>query len=154
MKFIPNENSWIGFAASLANPAQPTVAEIGSAVDLTALVSSLTASTTGNTVSTPTFDTKFETSIPGTVSSQFSMDCYRDDDPTADLAWSTLPRETTGFIVIARFGGTPVANAKVEVWPIAVTSRSHAQMTSNTAVMFTVTASVPSEPNENVSVHS
>jgi hypothetical protein len=100
-------------------------------------------------VPTPSLDTLFETSISGTVQATFDADFYRDDDD--DLAWDTLPRSTEGFFLIQRVGGDgnpPVAGDLIEVWPVIVTSRTNANMTSNTVMSFTVSCSVPSEPDE------
>ena len=154
-KIIPNQNSYIGFspgATSIANIQAPKAAtEIGNAAtkNLTPFLISITASATGNMVPTPSLDTLFETSISGTTSAQFSADFYRDD--TNDTAWTTLARGTKGFFIISRFGGTgpafaPAAGQKCEVWPVTVTSRAMAAMTSNTAETFTVMCSVPVEP--------
>lgn len=149
-KVIPNEETAVRFVTTLANMNAPTVAELTLGVDLTPLLISITANSTGNTVPTPALDSLFETSIGGTSSAQFSADFYRDD--VADTAWETLPRETKGYMVIQRFGAnetrTFVAGDEVEVWPIAVTSRSSGPLASNTAQTFTVMASVPVEPNE------
>ena len=154
-RVIPNQNTWIGFAASVSNIAAPTTSEINAAVNLTGYVVSLTASTTGNQLPTPAFDSLFETTIPGTVQGSFTMDCYRDD--TADTAWTTLPRATAGYIIISRFGGTggnqkPTTGNKVEVWPIRVTSRSMQAANSNQVQIFQVTAGVSVTPNENATV--
>lgn len=154
-RIIPNENTWIGFAPTVAAKAAPTAANLTSAVDLTPYTISLNASSRGNTVPTPSFDTLFETSISGTVQASFDADFYRDDD--ADLAWETLPRATEGFFLISRFGGSgtnnkPAAGDDLEVWPVIVTSRTMANMSSNTVMSFTVSCSVPSEPAENATV--
>lgn len=150
-RIIPNEQSWIGFATTIASAALvPTAAEVTAAVPLTSFVISINASTTGNTVATPSFDSVFETSIPGTVTATFEADFYRDD--TTDTAWTTLPRGTKGYFIIQRFGNTtgtaPVATTKVEVWPVTVQTRSGQNMTNNTAQTMTVQCSVPKVPNE------
>lgn len=150
-RLIPNERTWIGFATTVASIAAPTAAEVAAATDLTGFCVSLNAASQGNTVPTPSFDTLFETSIPGTVQAQFQADFYRDDED--DDAWDTLPRGTDGFFIIARFGGTgtdnlPIATDVVEVWPVKVTSRSMQNLASNQVQMFSVQCSVPVEPNE------
>ena len=150
-RLIPNERTWIGFATAVADITKPTVAEVAAAVDLTGLCMTLNASAQGNTVPTPSFDTLFETSIPGTVQAQFQADFYRDDEN--DDAWDTLPRGTDGFFIISRFGGAgadnlPIATDKVEVWPVKVTSRTMQNMASNQVQMFSVQCSVPVEPSE------
>lgn len=153
-KVIPNQETMVRFVTTLTSSTAPTATQINAGVDLTPLLISITASSNGNSVPTPTLDTLFETSIGGTSSASFSADFYRDD--TTDTAWTTLPRGTEGYFVIQRMKAnatrTAVAADKVEVWPIQVTSRSAAAMTSNTAQMFTVTCSVPVEPSENAVV--
>lgn len=152
-KIIPNQHTWVGFSTAIANIATPTTTEIAAATNITPLLIAVNASSTGNTVPTPTLDTLFDASIGGTSTATFTMDLYRDDVPANDIAWPLFPRGAKGFIIISRFGGTgtgrrPATTQVCEVWPIQVTSRSMSQMASNTAEIFTVSAAVPSEPNE------
>jgi len=152
-RLIPNESTWVGWVDSITDTTGLTVStsEVSGATVVTPWLISLNATSQGNTVPTPSFDTLFETTIPGTVSAQFSADFYRDDEN--DLAWDTLPRGTTGYFLISRFGGSgtdnlPIAADEVEVWPVSVTSRTMQNMASNQVLMFSVTCSVPVEPNE------
>lgn len=153
-RIIPNENTWIGYlpgTTPLANIAAPTAANITAAVDLTGYCISLNASARGNTVPTPSFDSLFETSTAGTSAATFDADFYRDDEE--DLAWETLERNERGHFIIARFGGTgtnnkPVATDEVEVWPVMITSRTMANMSSNTVLTFTASCAVMEEPAE------
>ncbi len=152
-RLIPNESTWVGWVASIADTTglTTTASEVSGATVVTPWLISLNATSQGNTVPTPSFDTLFETTIPGTVSAQFSADFYRDDEN--DLAWDTLPRGVTGYFLISRFGGSgtdnlPLAADEVEVWPVSVTSRTMQNMASNQVLMFSVTCSVPMEPNE------
>lgn len=159
-RYIPNENAWIGFIDTLAGTLDaPAAADITGATDLTCDAISVNASAQGNSVPTPQLCSLFETSIPGTSSATFSADFYRDDE--TDTAWDLLPRGTKGYFIIGRAGlsGTtaggkpqPDAGDKVEVWPVQVTSRGAGPITSNTAQMFTLTASVPDEPSEDAVV--
>lgn len=155
-RLIPNNNTWVGFATTIAATTLiPTAAEIASAIDLTHFLVSLNASATGNTVPTPSFDTLFETSIPGTTQGTLSADFYRDD--TTDTAWTTLPRATSGFFIVSRYGGSgtgnkPIAADVVEVWPVRVISRTMANMANNTVMTFTANCSIPVEPVEAATV--
>jgi len=156
-RIIPNENTWIGFAASgaIASISAPTAAEITAATDVTPYVISLNASSRGNTVPTPSFDTLFETTTTGTSAATFDADFYRDDEE--DDAWELLPRGTRGFFIISRFGGSgtdqkPIAGDTVEVWPVSVTSRTMANMSNNTVQTFTVSCAVNIEPAEDATV--
>jgi hypothetical protein len=155
-RIIPNENTWIGFTtAVIANLASPTAAQITAAIDLTGYCISLNASARGNTVPTPSFDSLFETSTAGTSAATFDADFYRDDED--DEAWETLPRGTRGTFFIARFGGSgtdnkPVAGDDLEAWKVMITSRTMANMTSNTVLTFTASCSVNEEPAEAATV--
>jgi hypothetical protein len=151
-RIIPNENTWIGFTpAAVANIEAPTAAVIAAAVNLTGHCISLNASARGNTVPTPSFDSLFETSTAGTSAATFDADFYRDDED--DLAWETLLRGTRGYFIIARFGGSgaenlPISGDDVEIWPVMVTSRTMANMASNTVLTFTASCAVMEEPAE------
>jgi hypothetical protein len=156
-RIIPNENTWIGFTPAdlSSNLAAPTAAQVAAAIDLTGWCISLNASARGNTVPTPSFDSLFETSTAGTSAATFDADFYRDDED--DTAWETLPRGTRGYFIIARFGGTgtnnlPVAQDDCEVWPVMITSRTMANMSSNTVLTFTASCAVMIEPAENAVV--
>jgi hypothetical protein len=153
-RIIPNENTWVGFIAGLTGLADytaPTEAEINTATDMTPFLMSLNASSQGNTVPTPSFDSLFETSIIGTSQATFTADFYRDD--VADTAWEALERGTQGFFIISRFGGAgadqkPLNGDTVEVWPINVVSRTAANMQNNTVQTFSIQCSVNLEPAE------
>lgn len=151
-RIIPNENTWVGFATTIAaTDLEPTTAEVNAAIDLTPFLMSLNASSRGNQVPTPSFDSLFETSIAGTSQATFDADFYRDD--TTDTAWTTLARGTQGYFIISRFGGggadqKPIATDVVEVWPVEVISKTMANMSNNTVLSFTVSCAVNIEPNE------
>lgn len=157
-RLIPNENTWVGFtAATIDNIAAPTTAQLAAATDVTGLLISLNASSRGNSVPTPSFDSLFETSTAGTSSATFDADFYRDDGTDTDTAWDLLPRGTHGTFFVSRFGGAgtnnqPIAADHVEVWPVQVTSRTMANMSNNTVLTFTVSCAVNKEPNENAVV--
>jgi hypothetical protein len=152
-RLIPNERSKIHFVPTVANLAAPTVAQIIAGVDLTGFLVTFDASTSGNTIPTPSFDSLFETSISGTVSATFTAEFYRDD--ANDLAWETLPRGTNGFFVVSRFGwsgANPVAGDDCEVWPVRITTRSAMALTNNESQRMMLEAAIPVEPNENAVV--
>jgi len=155
-RIIPNENTWVGYSASIGDINAPTSSEIGLAEDWTCWLISINASSQGNTIPTPQLCTLFETTVAGTSSAQFSADFYRDD--ADDSPWETLVRGTQGFMIISRFPGPvgtdalPIAGDSVEVWPIEVTSRTAGALTSNTVQMFTATCAVNVEPSESATV--
>lgn len=153
-RLIPNENTEVYFTLTIADAdLNPTVAEINTdGVRLTDFLVTLDASTTGNTVPTPTFASLFETSISGTVTASFTAEFYRDD--TTDTAWDTLPRGTNGYIIVARFGFGGATNDEAasgdecEVWPVRLTARSAMALTNNEVQRFGIEAAIPEVPNE------
>ena len=155
-RIIPNENTWIGFTPTAITAIDaPTAAQVAAAIDLTSFCISLNASARGNTVPTPSFDSLFETSTAGTSAATFDADFYRDDED--DEAWETLTRGTRGFFIIARYGGSgtdnlPISGDDVEVWPVMITSRTMANMSSNTVLTFTASCAVMEEPAEDAVV--
>lgn len=158
-RVIPNEQTYVCFIDDTPGIASatlaPTAAEITGGVDLTPFLMSLNASSQGNQVPTPSFDTLFETSITGTSQATFTADFYRDD--AADTAWTTFPRGTKGYVVVSRFGGSgtdqkPIAGDVVEVWPVEVVSRTAASMQNNAVQTFSVTCAVNTVPNEAATV--
>ena len=157
-RLIPNEATKVHFVPDIDDISAPTVTEISDGTDLTNFLVTLEASTTGQTVPTPAFDSLFETNVPGTASATFTAEFYRDDEE--DTAWDTLPRATDGYMVIARFGWSsedndePESGDDCEVWPIRVTTRSALALTNNEVQRFNVEASVPVEPAEDAEVAS
>jgi len=168
-RVIPNENTWIGFIEypnTVADLCAPTAEEIASAVDLTCFTMSVNASSTGNTVPTPSLCSLFETTINGTVSATFQGDFYRDNED--DVAWEKLPRGACGIFIIKRFGAAaddcdpeaevgsqpPAAGDACEVWPVKITSRTAAALSSGSVQMFSVTAAVTEVPCEDAVVAS
>lgn len=158
MRYIPNQHSWFAFVTTIASVNAPKATELNAAAPasqvLTPLITGLTASTTGQAVPTPGLDSLFETSIAGTVQATFQIDGYRDDVPANDLLWTTLPRGTSGFFVVAlkAGGGVPAVADKVDVWPIQVLSRTVPNFTSGQVVACQIMCSVPAVPGENVAV--
>jgi hypothetical protein len=155
-RVIPNENTWIAFSETMpANIGAPTLADLGTATDITCLCSTINASAQGNAIPTPDLCTLFEKSIVGTSSATFTGDFYRDD--IDDAAWEMFPRGTRGVVYISRFGGSgtghmPTTGDTMEVWPVEVTSRAAGPLSSNTPQTFTVTCAVNEEPSEDAVV--
>lgn len=160
-RIIPNEQTYIGWSETAPSDMQaPTVAtDLTNFVDWTCFVSSITASTQGNTIPVPDLCTKFEKTIGGTVNAQFTAEFYRDD--TDDTAWTTLTRGKKGYFLISRFKDVtsaaptdpvPAVGDPVEVWPVEVTSRQAGPLSSNTVQTFSVQFAVNIEPAEDATM--
>lgn len=154
-RLIPNETTRVDFVTDIADITAPTTTEIEAGTQLTSFLVTLESSTSGQTVPTPSFDSLFETNIPGTASATFTAEFYRDDE--TDTAWDTLPRQTEGHFVIARFGYSGTDNAPAtgddcEVWPVRVITRSALALTNNEVQRFNLECAVPTEPAEDATV--
>lgn len=143
----------VHWVTTIANPAAPTVAEINAGTNITPLLSSVDTPLEGEAVPANDLSSAFNKTVAGRFGGQASLDAYRDD--TADTAYTLFPRNTTGFLVIRRFGGSDTAFAaaqKVDVFNVRVITRSGATLDSGSVQMFTVNFATLDEPDENVSV--
>lgn len=165
-KIIPNANSWIGFTTTApagytaanvsAGTVTVTTAELDAATNITPFVVQMDPSQAGNMIPTPSLDSPFERQTIGTVQGNLTGTFYRDS--VADTAWELMARNTSGYFLVSRFGGTgaskkPVAGQTVEVWPITFSSRKASAMTSNTVQTFDIMGALD-VPVENASVSS
>lgn len=135
------------FVETIADLDAPTVVEVDAGTDVTEWFRSLDTPLDGNAVDAPNLSTAFRVTVAGKFGGNVSGEAYRDD--TSDDAWALFPRNTTGFFVIRRFGGSDVAYAvadEVEVWPIRVITRSPATLDDEAVQMFTVDCAVLDEP--------
>jgi hypothetical protein len=160
-RIIPNEETWVGFSA--AKPAGWTLgaltgtiteAELDGAVNLTPFIQSITLGARGNTVPTPSLDSLFNRTVPGTADAQASGQFYRRKGAGLDLAWTTLKRGVAGYLFVSRFGGTGLlkipraGDLGVEAWPVQVLSRSGDQLTSGQVQGFACDMAVNEIPLE------
>jgi hypothetical protein len=143
---------------TIANKAAPTVAELGAGTDLTPFLTrdGLTTPSDGSTIDVAGLDSRYNSTASGSYGGQpISLKMFRDSVSADDDGWTALPRQTAGYLVIRRFGGSTVAFAaaqKVEVWPIDVLSRTMMATADNEAQKFEVQAAVPTEPNLDATV--
>lgn len=177
-RIIPNANTWIGWLPlenvpdpENFNKLAPTEQDIAAAYDLSCYTMSLNASSTGNTVPTPSLCSLFETTINGTVSSTFQAEFYRDSSTDSrypelckDPAWTALPRGVCGYFIVKWYGNDldqcsmeaasnleaspPVDGDPVQVWPVKVTARTASALSSGTVMTFSVTGAVYEVPAE------
>jgi hypothetical protein len=137
----------IYWVPTIAVKTAPTVAEITGGTELTPFLSSLDTPLDGETADSSALSSAFNTSVPGTFGGGATGTFYRDD--TTDTAYTTLPRLTSGHIVIRRFGGSTTAIAisdAVEVWEVTVITRSPTTLDRNNVQMFTVDFATIVEP--------
>ena len=152
----PDGESRLDFVLTLADPAQPTVTELGTAVPLTPFLLEWNFPETGNTIETSDMSSSFNKQDAGTYGGDAgTLTAYKDDIPADDDAWTALPRLTRGFFVERLFGGGDVAYAAddvVSVYPGVVTARSSQPRQRNTPLQFTVNVAITGEPLHDVDV--
>lgn len=162
-RYQPTGNIRVVFAASIANIAAPTVAELLAAVDLTPQMrrDGWKTPMAGNTVDASDAASRFNKTGTGTFGGDaWSYQGYRDS--AADTAWNTLappnstslPDGTAGFTITRRYGGSALAWAaaqKVEVAPVNVVSRAPDDIGDGMQT-FTANLAVTGEPNMNATV--
>lgn len=138
----------ITYAPTIDDEDAPTVAEVETGgTDLTPFLSSLDTPLEGEATPSADLSTAFNKTVAGTFGGEMVGEFYRDD--TADDAWDLLPRNTTGYVTIRRFGGSAVAIAAadvVEVWPVRVITESPSPLNRGAVQMFTVNFATLDEP--------
>lgn len=141
----------IAFVATLVDPATPTPTEANGGTNITPELQSLDTPLDGDAVPASDLSSAFRKTVAGQYGGDVTAEMYRES--TTDAAYAAFPRNTTGYLVIRRFGGSDVtfANADdVEVWNVRVITRSPATMSADGSVqMFTVNFATLDEPIEN-----
>jgi len=137
----------ITFAPTVADTSAPTAADVTAGTDITPWLSSLDTPLDGDSVDSSDLSSAFNKSVAGTYGGGATATFYRDD--TTDTAWTTFPRNTTGYLIVRRFGGSDVAIAaadEVEVWAVRVITESPSTLDRNNVQMFTVDFATLEEP--------
>lgn len=137
----------ISWVTTIASVTAPTTAEMAAGTELTGYLSTLDTPLEGESVDSSDLSSAFNKSVAGTYGGGASGTFYRDD--TTDTAWTTLPRNTLGHLVIRRFGGSTVDYASsdsVEVWPARVIARSPSSLDRNSVQVFNVNFATVDEP--------
>lgn len=158
----------IRFVPTIVNTAAPTAAEViaGTRITPQMLRDGLSRPQEGNTADASDAASLYNKQAPGTFGGQpMTIKCYRDSKSATDVAWTTLARLTSGYIVVTDWGwaqaagtglgsntGTPTAGDRCEVWPITVNSRAMMDTAENENAKFTATCVVTDVPNQNAVV--
>lgn len=144
----------VAFLTTIANTAAPTTTEITAGDDITGFMQSLDTPLDGDAVPASDLSSAFRKTVAGQYGGDVTMEMYRES--TTDAAYVLFPRNTTGYLVIRRFGGSDVAFAaadEVEVWNVRVITRSPATASADGSVqMFTVNCATLDEPVEDAVV--
>lgn len=143
----------VRWVTTLSSITAPTAAQINAGVDLTpwlrqdGLNRTITAALTDVADARDTFD---RTDI-GTHGASLELSFLRDSVSGSDTAFSTLPRGTRGFLVIAPFGWasaavTATAADRCEVWTAVVSAISPDAEGKEKAQVIKVTFGLPDAP--------
>lgn len=145
-RVVFEEQYKIHFLPAVASIAAPTQAEITAGTDLTAFVpkDGVQIGTSNQRVKTDDISTTFDSEIMGSWGSNLAIKFFKDD--AADTAWTTLPRGTTGFIVIAPYGSTAATEVGF-VFPIECGQRELPTSAANERQSFTVPMAVTDTPD-------
>lgn len=154
-RYIGAGNTELHFVVTITTTSAPTAAEINAGVDLTSFLRTASTPLDGSVVDIADMSSRFNKTTVGSYGGQtMTIELYRDN--ATDTAWTTLPRDTTGYAVYAREGfataGTAVSGDKVDVWPITVISRNMADIGRDDPSMFVAECGVPDTPDEDVAV--
>ena len=140
-------------APGAADPDAPTAAEISAGTNITPFTSSLDTPLDGNAVDSSDLSSAFNKTVAGKFGGNVNAQMYRDD--TTDTAFDLFPRNTTGYLVIRRFGGSDVAIAvadDVDVWNLRVITRSDVPLDDESVQAFAVNFAALDEPSIDVAV--
>ncbi len=150
-RITPDGNTKVHFVPTISNTAAPTVAEIAAGTELTPQLTpaGLDTPDEGQEADSSDLSSARDKSVPSTIGGQPQGEFYRDD--SADNAWNALPRLTTGYLVIARFGGTDTDNAiqatdTVEVWTVRVSNRNNVRIARGEVLRFQVNFALSADP--------
>ena len=152
-RVIPDGEVRIAWATALASASAPTTAELNSGTDLTPWLQSLDTPLEGDAVDAGDLSTAFRKNVAGKFGGGASAEMYRDD--TTDTAFALFPRNTTGYLIIRRFGGSTTSwtsGDEVETWNVRVITRSPATLDQNTVQTFSVDFATIDEPDLDATV--
>lgn len=152
----------IYFVPIITTKAAPTAAQIIAGVNLTGCMvrNGLKRPQAGNVVDTADASTRFNKTDVGTYGGdKMEITFHRDTKLSLDTAWTTLPRDTIGYIVAADNGfaqnagtgigtptGTPTVGDRCQVWPATVNTRVPMDTAENESNKFTCELVITDEP--------
>ena len=158
VRYVPEGTMEISFVTTVAVPTAPTATELNAGVDLTEFaVGDLDMPFEGSTAEAGDLSTRFNKTAPGDYGGQSgSATFHKDSFLGSDTAWTTLPRDTVGYIAVAIRGlaaaGTWAIGDYVDIWPVQVLSRSLTAQSRNTTTRFTVQFAITDEPTEDFAI--
>ncbi|CBG73140.1 hypothetical protein SCAB_61191 [Streptomyces scabiei 87.22] len=145
------------WVTTIANIAAPTVAELNAGLNFTERITpdglNIPAETAD--VDNSSLASTFTTNRAGRRSFSPEVTFKRGDNPTDDLPWTTLPYQTTGYLVVRRILAYTTAWAaaqKCEVYPVECGERNSIPPAPNEVAKFTSQMKLRAEPNTDATV--
>lgn len=136
------------FCASMANTAAPTFAELDAGTELTSHFADWSGwAVSTDFIETPGLVNRFVGQLPGRIKAESSSLTMYEDKLQADLR-SLMPRDTTGFIVIANGG---LAAGKGDVYSVQVASVTKLRSTED-AAKLRFDYAILAQPSEDVTL--
>lgn len=154
-KMLADGNVKLTYVVTIANIAAPDASSeltAGSSVALECLTTAdgLNISVDEAVVALPALCETFDAEAPGRAKYSIDLTCFRHVETVSDKAWTTLLRNTSGFLVI-RYGvpysGAYAAADKLLVFPVTFGERKPLPTEANGGVKFSSHAYVTSQPN-------
>jgi hypothetical protein len=143
----------IRWVTTLSSVTAPTAIQVNAGVDLTPWLrqDGLNRTMSGNETDTADARDTFNRSDIGTYDATLECTFLRDTDEAEDDAFTTLPRGTRGYMVVAPFGWATgglvaVADDRCEVWPAVVSSRGPESEGANKAQVIKIIFALPDTP--------
>jgi len=154
-RITPDSYLKVWWVTTIASITGPTLVEIEAGTELTPFITSAGLDTPeeGTDADTSDLSSARDKSIPATIGGQVVGEFYRDDGTGggSDDAWTAIPRNTDGYLVIAPFGGGGTDRAiavadTVEVWTCRVSQRSRGRYVRGEAQRFEATFALSADP--------
>lgn len=158
-KFTRRGKSKVYFVPTVADPANPTTAEITGGTYLGKGLREMTGfETQTSRISEAVMDSKTNPQIDGEQTfGDAQMVLLESDDTTTDpdstalaAAYTALADGAQGFIVACPVGVT--SGKKCETWPISIGANNRNWSTDNEFAKYTVAFAVLSAPNKNATI--
>lgn len=147
----------VHWVPTIANTAAPTVAELAAGTDLTPFLTpaGINLPDEGTEADSSDLSSERDKSVPSTIGGNPEAEFWRDD--TTDTAWTTLARGTSGYLLVAIFGGTGtdaalIATDTCDVWTVRVSSRNRVRPARGETQRFQSVFANAADPAEDSTV--
>jgi hypothetical protein len=138
------------FAAAIANPENPTRAELTAAVNVTPDLADLSGwNTKGEMIAVPDLNSRFTKQISGDITADASSITFYGDIKGKDIR-TVQPRGTTGYMIF--MDGGDVTGAMMDLFPVEVTSVGKVRSVSPTASQVTIDYAITDVPIEDIAI--